>query len=350
MSGLRSTTAGHRSAGWLLLVVVPALVLAVVACGSSNSSGGSGSSSSSSPSGGNAASGKTNVGLILAGPKDDQSSNQDVYEHVNASAKQLGVKLAVSESVPPANAPQIVRTLAQQGYGIVGAMGAEYQKPIEQIAPQFPKTKFIVLYGSPTKVPNVSSVTFDPYSTTYVDGVAAGLMSKTGKIGIISGEDSGVFDQLVTGVKQGVKSVNPKATVKVVFSGDYSDAQKNKEAAQTLIDNGNDVLMGYLDAGAPVMAKTAQSAHKYVVGLVDDMHPVAPNAVITSGLTDIGKMMADSITKAEQGTFKGGQQQLFGLKEGYGGVGPFGSFVPASVRKKIDAAAEGIKSGSIQVK
>src|SRR5262249_7811814 len=151
------------------------------ACGSSNSSGGSGSSSSSSSSGGSgaASSGKTNVGLLLAGPKDDQSSNQDVYEHVSQSAKQLGVKLAVSESVPPANAPQIVRTLAQQGYGIVGAMGAEYQKPIEQIAPQYPKTKFIVLYGSPTKVPNVSSVTFDPYSTTYVDGVAAGLMSKT---------------------------------------------------------------------------------------------------------------------------------------------------------------------------
>jgi basic membrane lipoprotein Med (substrate-binding protein (PBP1-ABC) superfamily) len=228
-------------------------------------------------------------------------------------------------------------------------MGAEYQKPIEQIAPQFPKTKFIVLYGSPTKVPNVLSVTFDPYSTTYVDGVAAGLMSKTGKIGIISGEDSGVFDQLVTGVKQGVKAVNKSAQVKVVFSGDYSDAQKNKEAAQTLIDNGTDVLMGYLDAGAPVMAKTAQSDHKYVVGLVDDMHSVAPNAVITSGLTDIGKMMADAIAKAERGTFKGGQQELFGLKQGYGGVGPFGSFVPASVRKKIDAAANGIRSGAITV-
>jgi basic membrane protein A and related proteins len=343
------------SASWALLIAVPVLAVAAAGCGSSssNSSGSSnGSSGSTAAAAGGSttsASAKTNVGLILAGPKDDQSSNQDVYEKVSAETKQLGVKLAVSESVPPANAPQIVRTLAQQGYGIIGANGAEFQKPIEQIAAQYPKTKFVVLYGGPTKVPNVSSVSFDPYSTTYVDGVAAGLMSKSGKIGIISGEDSGVFDQLVSGVRQGVKSVSKGAQVKVVFSGDYSDAQKNQEATQTLIDGGTDVVMGYLDAGAPVMAKTAQSDGKYVVGLVEDMYPVAPKAVITSGLTDVGKILADSITKAEQGVFKGAQQQLFGLKQGYGGVGRFGAFVPQPVQQKINAAAAGIKSGKIKV-
>jgi basic membrane lipoprotein Med (substrate-binding protein (PBP1-ABC) superfamily) len=179
--------------------------------------------------------------------------------------------------------------------------------------------------------------------------VAAGAMTKTGKIGIISGEDSQVFDQLVDGVKQGVKSVNPSATVKVVFSGDYSDAQKNKEASQTLIDNGADVLMGYLDAGIVVMARTAQSDGKYVVGIVENINSLAPKAVITSVDSGVGQILADAIKKAEQGDFKGGQQQLLGLKQGYGSVEPFGSFVPQSVRQKVLDAAKGIKSGKIQV-
>jgi basic membrane lipoprotein Med (substrate-binding protein (PBP1-ABC) superfamily) len=336
-----------RATGLLASLVVAAALVATGCGSSSNSSGGGGSSSSSSGSGSSA--GKTNIGLILAGPKDDQSSNQDAYERVSSVAKDAGVKLSVSESVPPSNAPQIVRSLAQQGYGIIGANGAEFQKPIEQIAPQFPKTRFIVLYGAPTKVPNVLSVTFDPFSTTYVDGVAAGAMTKTGKIGIISGEDSQVFDQLVSGVKQGVKSVNPSATVKVVFSGDYSDAQKNKEASQTLIDNGADVLMGYLDAGIVVMARTAQSDGKYVVGIVENINSLAPKAVITSVDSGVGQILADAIKKAEQGDFKGGQQELLGLKQGYGSVEAFGSFVPQAVRKKVLDAAKGIKSGSIQV-
>jgi basic membrane protein A and related proteins len=334
-----------RSAGMGVTVLI-ALLVGVAACGSDNSS----SSGSAASSGGSSeGSGKAKVGLILAGPKNDQSSNQDVFEKVTAATQKSGAKLSVSESVPPANSPQIIRSLAQQGYGIIGAMGAEYQKAVEQVAPAFPKTKFIVLYGAPTKVANVSSVSFDPYSTTYVDGVAAALMSKTGKIGLISGEDSDVFQQLVSGVRQGVKSVRKDGDVKVVFSGDYSDAQKNKEATQTLIDGGTDVLMGYLDAGAAVMAKTAQSDGKYVIGLTGDMHDIAPKAVITSGITDIGRIMADAITKAQQGSFKGGEQQLFGLKEGYGGVGTFGAFVPQDTRKKIQATASGISSGSIQV-
>jgi basic membrane protein A and related proteins len=328
--------------------LVVALCVGVAGCGGNDSSSSSSGSSSGASSGSSSADKK--IGLILAGPKNDQSSNQDVYEKVSAAASKSGSKLSVSESVPPSNSPQIMRSLAQQGYGIVGAMGAEYQKAAEQVAPQFPKTKFVVLYGAPTKVPNVSSVSFDPYSTTYVDGVAAALMSKTGKIGIISGEDSDVFQQLVSGVKQGAASVNKNADVKVVFSGDYSDAQKNKEASQTLIDGGTDVLMGYLDAGAAVMAKTAQSDGKYVVGLTGDMHDIAPKAVITSGITDIGRIMADTITKAQQGDFKGGQQQLFGLKQGYGGVGTFGSFVPSAVQSKVKAAAKGIGDGSITVK
>jgi basic membrane protein A len=327
--------------------VVVALVItalfALSGCGSDDSgSSGSGGGTSSS-------SGDNKVGLILAGPKNDQSTNQDVFEKVTAATQKSGAKLSVSESVPPSNAPQIIRSLAQQGHGIIGAMGAEYQKAVEQVAPQFKDTKFIVLFGAPTKVPNVLSVSFDPYSTTYFDGVAAALMSKTGKIGIISGEDSEVFQELVGGVRQGVESVRKDGKVKVVFSGDYSDAQKNKEATQTLIDGGHDVLMGYLDAGAPVLAKTAQSNGKYVVGLTGDMHDIAPKAVITSGLLDLGRILADAIGKAENGEFKGGQQQVFGLKEGYGGVGTYGDFVPEKVRTQVDETAKKLESGEITV-
>jgi basic membrane protein A len=329
------------------LIALAALVAAmlVAGCGSDSNSGGSGSSSSSGGSNGGAK--PTPVGVVLAGPRNDKSSNQAVADGATAAADEAGAKISISESVSPANAPQTLRQLAQGGHGIVIAMGAEFLQPVEQTAQAFPKTKFIVVYGGPSKVPNVLSVVADPHAMSYVAGTGAALMSKSGKLGIISGEDSDTFQEVVKGFTNGAKSVKPNITVKSGFSGDYSDVAKNTEAARAFIDSGADVLLGYLDAGQAPLIKTAQSSGKYAIGYITEMGDVAPKAVIVSTITDEGGIAKKVILDAEKGQFQGGRQAAFGPKDGIGKLGNFGSFVPQDVQAKIKETYDAIASGKI---
>jgi basic membrane protein A len=327
-----------------MALVAVAAAMVVAGCGSDSGSGGSTGSSGSGDSGGAKA---TAIGLVLAGPKNDKSSNQTVAEGATAAATESGAKISISESVSPANAPQTLRQLAQGGHGIVVAMGAEFLQPVEQTAQAFPKTKFIVVYGGPSKVPNVLSVVADPHAMSYVAGTGAALMSKSGKLGIISGEDSDTFQEVVKGFTNGAKSIKPDIQVKHGFSGDYSDVAKNTEAARAFLDSGADVLLGYLDAGQAPMIKTAQGSGKFAIGYIAEMGDVGPKAVIVSAITDEGGIVKKVVLEAEKGTFQGGRQAAYGPKDGIGRLGTFGSFVPADVQAKIKETYDAIASGKI---
>jgi basic membrane lipoprotein Med (substrate-binding protein (PBP1-ABC) superfamily) len=266
---------------------------------------------------------------------------------VTRATDKAGTTATISETVKPANAPQTLRQLAQSGHGVIVCMGAEFLQASEQAAQQFPDTKFIVVYGGPTKVPNVVSVVADPFALSYVGGTGAAMMSKTHKIGIISGEDSDTFQKVVKGYTNGAKSVDPSTEVKSGFSGDYSDVAKNTEAARAFIDDGADVLLGYLDAGQAPMVKTAQSEGKYAIGYISEQGDVAPKAVIVSLVTDEGGIAEKVVGEALGGKFQGGTQRSFGPHEGIGKLGEFGDFVPEDVKAKIQETYDGIASGEI---
>lgn len=313
-------------------VAAASLAVGVAACGDSSDD----STDPAAADGGE----QVKIAVLLPGPRDEVGSSKLVADGVEAAAESAGAEVSISDSVPPAEAPQVLETLAEQGNEIIVANGAENLAPAEQVAPQFPDTKFIVWFGGPTDVPNIMSAGYAPRDTGYMAGAAAALMTKTDKVGVVTGAKEPTYDIVYEGFQDGAAAANPDAEARDIVSGDYFDAQKNTEAAQALIDDDYDALTGYLDAAQPVVARLMQKQGSYYVGLLSDLHDAAPDAVVTSFETEDAKVVEALVTEAINGEFQGGQQVYKGLADGFGKFGTFGSFVPESVEQRLEEIKE----------
>ena len=91
----------------------------------------------------------------------------------------------------------------------------------------------------------------------YVDGVAAGLSTKSNKIGFVAAKPIASVLSNINSFMLGAKKVNPKAIVQVIFTGDWSMPVREAEAASALVDAGCDVITCHVDS-PKVVIETAE--------------------------------------------------------------------------------------------
>jgi len=141
------------------------------------------------------------------------------------------VKTAYMENVPEGpDATRIIRQYAQDGYDMIFATSFGYMDPMAEVAAEFPKVKFVHCSGYKTS-DNMSTYFGRIYQPAYLSGIVAGKMTKTNLIGYV-----GAFPipEVVRGMNAftlGVRSVNPKAQVRVVWTNTWYDPVKEREAA-----------------------------------------------------------------------------------------------------------------------
>ena len=82
----------------------------------------------------------------------------------------------------------------------------------------------------------------------YVDGVAAGLSTKSNKLGFVAAKPIASVLSNINSFMLGAKSTNPNATVQVIFTGDWSLPVREAEATNALVDAGNDVITCHVDS------------------------------------------------------------------------------------------------------
>jgi len=139
----------------------------------------------------------------------------------------------------------------------------------------------------------------------YFTGMAAGLMTKNNKIGIVSAEDSPQDDADINTMKTGIKAVNPTATASVAYVGSWDDVVKGQQVTQAQIDTGVDVLIIQGDSFTPPAIKLAQAKGiKVIGGWSGDAYSIAPDTVITSGVQDVPSVYLDVATQFQAGTLK----------------------------------------------
>jgi basic membrane protein A len=140
----------------------------------------------------------------------------------------------------------------------------------------------------------------------------------------------------------GVRKSNPKATVKVVWTNTWYDPQKERQAAEALLDDGADVIAQHQDTPGPVQA--AEARGKYAVGYDADMSKFAPKAVLTSPIWHWGAYYVPMVKQAMDGTWKT-EQYWGGWKDGIVDLAPIGPMVPADVKANAEAEIAKFKSG-----
>lgn len=286
------------------------------------------------------------AGFVYVGPVGDHGWSYQHNQGRLAVEKALGdkVKTTYVEMVPEgADAERVIRKLASTGHDIIFTTSFGYMNPTLKVAKQFPNVHFEHATGYKT-AKNVGVYSARFYEGRYVMGQVAGKMTKSNVIGYIA---SFPIPEVVRGINatvQGLKSVNPDATVKVVWVNSWYDPGKEGDAAKALIDQGVDVIMQHTDSPAPL--QVAEQRGVYAVGQASDMRAFAPKAQISAIIDNWSGYYTQKVKDTMNGTWKT-DDTWGGIKSGMVGIGPFADFVPKDVVAMAEKTIEDIKSGAL---
>ncbi|HEY0825949.1 MAG TPA: BMP family ABC transporter substrate-binding protein [Ramlibacter sp.] len=255
------------------------------------------------------------------------------------------VKTSFVENVPEGpDAERVIRDLAATGHKLIFTPSFGYMEPTLKVAKEFPDVKFEAVTGYKTAA-NVAAANARYYEGRYLAGIAAGRMTKSNLAGYVAGFPIPEVLQGINAFTLGMRSVNPKAQVKVLWLNAWFDPGKEREAAMALMDQGADVL-SFHTASTAVMA-AAQERGKLAVAYHSDMRKVAPDAQVVAVTHQWGDYYRRRTQAVLDGTWKSGNV-WGGVKEGMIRVGYFGSKVSRTVQDEVLARQKDIASGKLR--
>ncbi|MGP1425528.1 MAG: BMP family ABC transporter substrate-binding protein, partial [Ottowia sp.] len=242
-----------------------------------------------------------------------------------------------------ADAERVLRDLARQGKRVIFTTSFGYMQPVMKVAAEFPGVKFECLTCLHT-APNVAVANARFYEGRYLAGIAAGRMSESGQIGYVAGFPIPEVLQGINAFAQGLRSVAPKARVKVVWLNEWFNPPRERDAAMTLINQGADVLAFH--TGSTAVMAAAQERGKLAVAYHSDMRMAAPDAQLLAVTHQWGDYETRRLQAALDGTWQ--SQRLWGgVKDGMVSVGHFGPRVPEAVQKQVLARQADMAAGRL---
>ena len=263
------------------------------------------------------------------------------------------VETTYVENVPEGpDAARVIRELAKQGNEMIFTTSFGYMDPTLKVSKEFPNVKFDHITGY-KRSDNMATGNIRFYEGRYVQGVVAGMMTKSNKIGYLGAFPIPEVIQGINAFAQGLRSVNKDAEISVVWVNSWYDPVKESDAAKVLIAEGADILAQHTDS--PAMLQTAEKAGVLGFGQSSDMHEFAPNAQLFSSVNNWGPYYISQIEKAMDGSWTTGEgpnhwagNTWKGIGEDYLVLTEFKN-MPADVAAAATAARDGIANGSLVI-
>ena len=292
------------------------------------------------------------VGVIYVGPRDDYGYNQAQAQAAAAIKKMPGVTVVEQEKVPETTDVQktMASMIEQDGATLLFPTSFGYFDPhVLRIAEKYPKVRFAHCGGLWTegKHPkNVGSYFGYIDECEYLDGVVAGHVTKSKKLGFIAAKPIPQVLRNINAFALGARSVDPKITTQLIITGDWALPVKEAEAANSLIDQGVDVLTCHVDS-PKVVVETAERRGIFVCGYHANQAALAPKGYLTGAewnwITPYTTHVKDATAGKPMVNFLRG-----GLKEEFVKTSAYGKPAPESARKNADAIkAQMVKGGYV---
>lgn len=284
------------------------------------------------------------IGYIYVGPAADYGYNMSMdlgRKYVESSVD--GVSSTAFEAIPEtAEVERVMERLIKSGHKIIFATSYGYLDHAIRLGRRYPDVAFLHAGGLKTSS-NVGTYWADSDDGMYLAGVAAGSVSKSGKLGFVGAFQIPQLFRSINAFTLGAQSVNPAATTTVVWTGGWWEPQKEAEATNAFADAGIDVVAEQVDSPITI-AQTAEKRGIYIIGKDVDISDRAPNAWLTGVSWNWGPMMTDLVRQVRSGTWKPSHVRG-NLADGAAVLDPFGKAVPMDVRKQVLALKSQIVSG-----
>lgn len=340
----------HRRRSAPLPALLLAALFAAAGCAQKETPQSSSTSAAPAPQRTTAATGPLKIALITPSPISDKGWG------ASADAGMQKIKTEMNaQTTPPIESPGLaevagaMRNLAQNGNTLVFAHGSEYDEAARQVAGQFPQTTFVVMGGRAIG-PNLVPIQFASGQATYLAGMLAGGMTKTGKLGLVGPNKIPIIASSFAAFEKGAKAVKPDVSVATTYVGDDKDAARAKQQTQALLDAGADVILHNANAaGAGVFQAVMDKNGAMVIGANADQSDQATPKNLGSFILDVPSAM-HGVAQSVQSGASGGKPFAAGVKDkavGFVFNPKFEGTIPADLKAKMAAAEAAMAAGTL---
>ena len=271
------------------------------------------------------------VGFIYVGPVGDGGWTY-AHDLGRRHLEKMGVETTYVESVPEADAEKAIRNLARKGYNLIFTTSFGYMDPTLKVAQRFPDATFMHASGF-KKSENMGNYFARMYQARYLVGMVAGAMTQTNIIGVIGSHPIPEIVRHINAITLGARSVNPDATVKVIWVNSWFDPAKEAAATNSLIDGGADIVT--ITTDSPASTQTAQKRGKYSIGNDSDMSIYGEKAHLTANVFNWGPYYEHIYKQVSDGTWEP-TEDWWGIETGIIDISPYGAMVPQNVREMVE--------------
>lgn len=292
---------------------------------------------------------KVKAGFIYIGSANDGGYSQVHDEGRVEMIANIGedkVETIVQEEVPEdKTVEEVMNNMIDQGANIIFANSYGYQQYEEKVAKAHPDVKFMHFSGS-ILGDNYGNYFGRMYQPRYLTGIAAGMTTQNNKIGFVAAMPTPEVVRAVNAFTLGVRSVNPEATVQVVWTNTWYDPAVEKQAAESLLDAGVDTVAQHQDTTAAVQAAAERGA--FSVGYNKDMRDANPEGFIASPVWHLGAVYTEQVQAVVDGTWEP-QSYWGGIADGVVDISDFGDCVSDETKAAVNEAREKIIAGEFDV-
>lgn len=296
------------------------------------------------------------VGVIHIGNPSDGAGYSYAHDQgIVAMQKALGLsdsqiirKVNISDADAAATKTAMEECI-EAGCKIIFGTSWGYMETMAELAAQYPDVIFSHGSGNLSNGTNFNNYFGRIYQARYLSGIAAGLKTKSDKIGFVAAMD--ITNSEVTGgldaFSKGVAAVNPNAKIYVKVTDTWFSVDLENQAAEALLDLGCDVIAQHCDTTAPQLA--AEKRGVWGCGYNSDMTTAAPAAHLTAPIWNWGVYYTAAVKAAIDGKWAEFGNYYGGLKEGFVDISPLSVNCAEGTQAIIDSVKALITDGSFGV-
>lgn len=323
-----------RAFGWISVVSVVAL--AAVGCGGDSE-------------GGSSAEGRPKVAALFTQFVDQGNWDPAGYAAYQAMCDKYEFDCTYVEEASYEQAPALLRGYGEDGYDMVITHSSGYAAAIEEIAPDYPETEFVLFsWASDTKgLDNYSAWSMDWDQVGYMLGVIGATSSSSDAVGVVAGEQIPSTVATVDLIKRAVADIDPGAEVLVSWVGSWTDAAKAKELALKQINDGAGFVIPVADTAGAGVQQAAEESGALTLGEYIDQSPDYPESLVTSYIVDMQGAFDEIGQAFTDGELDGQIVQMSAATDDLTFT-PF-DHVDASVEERVNEVLQDLASGSIDL-
>ena len=242
-------------------------------------------------------------GLIIdLGGKFDKSFNESAYTGAQRWVDETGGDYMETELASEAQREQTMRRMAERGANPVVVLGFANASTLEQVAPDYPDTKFVIV-DAVVDQPNVQSVVFAEHTGSYLVGMMAAMASETGTVSFVGGMDVPLIRKFACGYAQGAKAVDEDIEVIANMTGTtpaaWNDPVKGGELARSQISQGSDVVFAAAGGTGVGVLQAVADEGELAIGVDSNQNFMHPGTMLTSMVKRVDNAVYDAFQAGE---------------------------------------------------